>query len=114
MQVGLQAAGFMFGLEAQRMALPARHPLVDIGAEGERARRPRPFGFHLDRRERRIVDRDADLLDRRDQEILVALALEHRGEQLHQRRPSDRRLHVEPGAVGRDAHVEIAAERRIP
>ena len=70
--------------------------------------------LELDRQERRVVDHDAAFLDRRDQEVLVPFPLEHRGEQLDQRRPADRRLQVEPGAVGGDAHVEIAAEWRIP
>jgi hypothetical protein len=39
--------------------------------------------------------------------------LEHRSEQLDQRRPADRRFHVESSAVAGDAHVEVAAERRI-
>src|SRR5262249_430175 len=45
---------------------------------------------------------------------IVALALEHRGEQLDQRRPADRRLEVEPGPVGGNPHVEITTEGRIP
>jgi hypothetical protein len=34
--------------------------------------------------------------------------------QLDQRQPPDRRLEVVPSPVGGDAHVEIAAKRRVP
>src|SRR6266545_98713 len=70
--------------------------------------------LELDGKEWRVFDGDPAFLDRGDEEILVAFALEDRGEELHQRRPSDRSLEIEPGAVRRDAHVEIAAKRRIP
>ena len=113
-KIRLQPAGAGFGLEAQRMVRPARDPIVDIGAEVEHPAGRLFLDIKLDREERRILDLDAALLNGRDQEILFALALEHRGEQLDQRRPADRRLEIEPGAVGGDAHVEIAAKRRIP
>src|SRR6516162_359328 len=57
---------------------------------------------------------DAALLDGRNQEITVALAFQHRCEQLYQCRPADRRFEIEPCTVAGDAHVEIAAKRRIP
>src|SRR4029077_3129337 len=114
MQVGLQGPGLLLRLEAQRVGRPGRDPVVRIGAKRQHARRPRAFLLHLDRGERRVVDRDADLLDRGDEKILLAFALEHRRKQLGQRVPPDRRFQVEPGAVGGDAHVEVAAERRIP
>src|SRR6185437_7018158 len=52
--------------------------------------------------------------DRGDEEIVFPLLLEHGGEQPDQRHPPDRRLLVEPGAVGGDPHVDIATKRRIP
>ena len=114
-QIRFETAGAGFRLEAQRVRRSACHPVVDIGAEVEHpARRLILRHCKLDGQERRVVDLDAALLHRRDQKVFVALALEHRGEQLHQRRPADRRLQVEPGAVGGDAHVEIAAKRRVP
>jgi hypothetical protein len=113
-KVGLEPAGFRLRLEAQRMVGPAGDPVVDIGAEVKLPAMPARLDLELDRQERRVVDHDPAFLDRRDQEVLVAFPLEHRGEQLDQRQPSDRRLQVEPGAVGGDAHVEIAAEGRIP
>jgi len=114
MQIGLEPTGLVLRLEAQCVILPAGHPVVHIGAKRERARSPLAFLLHLDRGERRIVDRDADLLDRRDEKVSPGFALEHRGEQLDQRGTPDRRLEIEPGAVGGDAHVEVAAERRVP
>src|SRR5580692_312953 len=96
------------------MVRPALNPIVDIGAKVQHAAFGAILDIELDGKERRVVDGDAALLHRRYEEVAVALALEHRGEQFYQRRPADRRLHVEPGAVGGDAHIEIAAERRVP
>src|SRR5262249_59184888 len=85
-----------------------------IGAEAERLARVAALDRELDRQERRVVDGDAAFFHWRDQEISVPFPLEHRSEQLNQSRPPDRRLEVEPGAVRGDAHVEVAAERRVP
>ena len=70
--------------------------------------------LHLHGEERRVVDANADLFDRGHEKVLAVFALEDGREQPHQRRPADRRAHVEPCSVGGDSHVEIAAERRIP
>src|SRR5262245_14396826 len=96
------------------MILAAGDPVVDVGAEVEDVARRPIRNLEFDREERRVVHRDAALLDRRDQKIPVAFTLEYGSKQLDQRGPADWRLHVEPGAVGRDPHVEIAAKRRIP
>ena len=113
-QIGLEPAGAGFRLEAQRVLRARGDPVVDIGAEIENRPARILLDLQLDGEERRVFDDDADLLHRGDQEILVALALEHRGEQLDQSRPPNRRLLIEPGAVGGDPHVDIAAKRRIP
>src|ERR1035437_4982390 len=72
------------------------------------------LNLKLDGEEWDFYDDYPDLFDRGDQEIFVALALEHRGEQLDHGGASDRGLLVEPGTVGGDPHVDIAAKRRIP
>src|SRR6202011_5247593 len=69
---------------------------------------------HLDRKERRVVDTDADLLNRGHEKVLAVLALEDGRKQPHQRRPPDWSSHVEPRTIAGDSHVEIAAEWRIP
>jgi hypothetical protein len=114
MQVGLEPTGVRLGLEAQGVALAARNPVIHICPEAENTAAALPFGLHLHGGERRVVHRDADLLHRGLEEVLLPLAPQHRGEQLHQRGPPDRRLEIEPGPIRRDAHVEIAAEWRIP
>src|SRR5262249_30917226 len=96
------------------MVRPAGDPVVHIGAEVQRSPRLALLHVQLDRKERRIVDGDAAFLYRRDEEMLVALALENGGEELHQRRTADGCFLIEPGAVGGDAHVDIAAIGRIP
>ena len=70
--------------------------------------------LELDGEEWCILDKDPAFFHRGDEIILVPFPLEDRGEQFHQRQPADRRFQVIPGAVGGDAHVEVAAERRIP
>src|SRR5580698_3993619 len=96
------------------MLRAARHPIVDIGAEMQHASVYAIFDLELDREERRIVDSDAALLDRRNQEVTVAFALEDRCEQFYQCRPADRGFEIKPRPVGGDAHIEIATKWRIP
>ena len=100
--------------EPKAMVGVARHPIVDIGAEAQQRSALVRVLDHFDSQKRRIVDLDADLLDRRHQEVFVALALQNGREQPHQGGTTDRRAEIEPGSVRSDAHVEIAAERRIP
>src|SRR5262249_58934299 len=101
-EIGFEAAGLCLALEAERMIAPARHPVVDIGAEIQHPALSSLLRPELDREERRILHDDPAFLDRRDQEIFVPFPLENRGEQLYQRRPPDRSLEIEPGAVRRD------------
>ena len=68
----------------------------------------------LNGHERHIVNDDAAFLHRSDEKVLISLSFEDGSEQLDQGRTSDRGLEIEPSAVRRDAHIEIAAERRIP
>src|ERR1700733_12502366 len=96
------------------MLRSARHPIVDIGAEMQHASVRAIFGVELYREERRIVDRDAALLDWRNQEVIVALALKDRCEQFYQCRPADRGFEIKPRPVSGDTHIEIAAKWRIP
>ena len=113
-EIGLEPAGLSLALEPQRVIAVARHPVVDVGAEMQHPAVIGLLGPELDREERRVVDDDPAFLDRRDQEVFVPFPLEDRGEELHQRRPPDRSLEIEPGAVRSDAHIEVAAKRRIP
>ncbi len=94
---------------------PASDDIADIGAEGQHLLAFTLRHAHLDGDEGRVDDADADFFHR-SYEIglpVVVLAQNSR-KQPHQRRPADRRAHVEPGAVGADFHVDIAAEGRIP
>ena len=70
--------------------------------------------LEIHRHEGRIVHRDADLFDRRDEEILVAFLLQDRREQPHQFEPPDRGAEVEPRSIARNPYVEIPAIWRIP
>jgi hypothetical protein len=96
------------------MLRPHRDDVVDIGAEGDAAFLALAFDRHLDRQEGRVLDLDADPLDRGDQDVAVRVLAQHRGEELHQRRPSDRRVVVEPGSVACDSQRDLAAIGRVP
>ena len=73
------------------------------------------LALQLDRDERRVLDLDVELLDRRDQhEAAVRLAPQDGREQPHHRRPADRAALVIPGAVARDPHLAVAAMARVP
>jgi hypothetical protein len=91
-----------------------RDEVVDVRAERELPPGTRALDRHLDGEERRVLDRDADALDRRHEHESLRILAQHRGEELYERRPADRRAVVEPGAVGGDAHVDLAAIGRLP
>src|SRR5262245_18464391 len=114
MEIRLEAASRVLRLEAQRMAGAAGDPIINIGTKRQYLPALIVADLKLDGQEGRVGDDDPAFLDRRDQKILVALALEHRGKQLPEPVTADPSLQVEPCPVARDSHVEIAAERRIP
>ena len=113
LHVGLEALRGA-ALEPKGCSASAAHHVFDIGAEGQNRLAVPRLRPHLDRQERRVVDPDPDLLDRRHQNVTVAFLAHNRGEQLDQRRPADRRATIKPCSIGSDAHVDIAAVRRIP
>src|SRR5579862_7078666 len=108
MQIWLQASSAGFGIEAQFVRRSASDPLVDIGPKVEDLSGIPVRHFELDGDKWRVVNLDAAFLHRRDQEVIVAFALEYGSEQLDERGPADRRLEIVPGAVGCDAHIQIA------
>ncbi|MCY1184760.1 hypothetical protein D9M73_254800 [compost metagenome] len=75
---------------------------------------PLPFNLQGHGNERRVIDLDADLLDRSDQKVVITIATDNRREQLDHRLTPDWRPQVVPGAIASDAHVDIAAECRVP
>ncbi|MNC53204.1 hypothetical protein D3C75_1025950 [compost metagenome] len=88
--------------------------LIDIGGKAQDLSLTLTFHVHGNRHERRIVDLDADFLDRGDEEIIIAVAADDGGEQLDHRLAPDRRAQVVPGTVTGDTHVDIATEVRVP
>src|SRR5262245_961996 len=96
------------------MARLARHPVVDIGAEAQQPAARVVLYPHFYGHEGRIIDPDADFLDRRDQKMLAVLTLKDSGEQPHQRRAANWRSQIEPRTITGDSHVEVAAKRRVP
>jgi len=102
------------GDNAQRVLFTSLDLVLDIGDKAQALRLTLATDFQPDRNERRIFDLDTDLLYRCHQEVVVAVAANHRGKQTHHCRPPDRRTLIVPGPVARDAHVQIATERRVP
>src|SRR5260370_35086978 len=66
------------------------------------------------RHKRRIFYQDAAFFYRSDEEIFFALTLEYGSEQFDQGGSADRSSLVEPGTVGRNPHVNLAAINGIP
>ena len=110
LDIGRRLARFGIADHPDRMLRTRHRQLAQIGGEAQPLLVPRD----IDRDEGRVVDGDADLFDRGDEVMPVALALEDRGKKLDHPLATDRRALVEPRAVARDPHVEITAERRIP
>src|SRR6266566_5794747 len=114
MDIGLKSAGRRLRLEPQRMAGPTRDPIVHIGAEAKLPPCLAIFDLQLNGRKRRIFYHDAAFFYRSDKEISFTLPLEYRSEQFDQGGSADRSSLVEPGTVGRNPHVDLAAGGRIP
>ncbi len=96
------------------MAGATHDPIVHIGAE---AKLPPPqvlLDLQLNRHKRRIFYQDAAFFYRSDEEIFFALTLEYGSEQFDQGGSADRSSLVEPGTVGRNPHVNLAAISGIP
>ena len=73
--------------EAQRWSGPGGDEIAGVEPEGEPRVAALALGLHLDRDERRVLDRDVELLDRGDQHVAaVGLAAQDGGEQPHHRR----------------------------
>src|SRR5215471_4364055 len=96
------------------MPRSASDPLIDIGPKVEHLPGIPVGHFQLNGDKWRVLDMDAAFLRGRDQEVVVAFALEYGSEQLDERRPADRRLEIVPGAVRRDPHIKVTAEGRVP
>ncbi len=79
------------------------------------ALRALPLRNDLHGEERRVLDLDADPLNRRHKDVTaVRVAPQDGGKEPHQRLAPDRAAAIVPGPVGGDAHVDFAAIRRIP
>jgi len=109
---GLSALGVAD--DAQRVLGAGACLITHIGHEGQALVLALPLGPEIDGDKGRIIDGDADLLDRGDQKILAPLALEDGREQPYQCRAAYGRALIEPCAVARDPHVQITAKGRVP
>ena len=70
---------------------------------------------HIDRDEGGVIDRDGLLVLWGDQPVpAVGVAGQQAGEGAHHRRAADRGAHVEPAAIGGDAHLAVEDLRWRP
>ena len=99
---------------AQRVGRPGFDLVLDIAGEVQHLLLTLTFHIQRHSHERRIVDADAHLLYRGNQEVVIAIAADDGGKQPHHRLATDRRTQVIPGAITGDAHVDVTAEVRVP
>jgi len=102
-------------VEAQRLEQRTRFDL-DLDIAGKAQHLLLALALHVQRysHERGIVNANANLLDRSNQEIVIAIAANDGRKQPHHRFAPDRRAQVVPGAIAGNAHVDVAAEVRVP
>ncbi len=73
-----------------------------------------PFRLEILRDEWCVIDLDAHLFHWCYKHISFTILAQDRREQLHQFKTANGRSEVVPGAVARDAHIEVAAIGRVP
>src|SRR5580698_10958619 len=74
-QVRLQSSSAGLRFKTQRVLRATGHPIVNVGAEVQRPSVCTVFDVEFYREERSIIDSDAALLDRCNEEVAVAFAL---------------------------------------
>src|SRR5690606_5062794 len=83
--------------------------------EDELAMLPLAFALHLDGAERRVLDRDRQLLGRGDEDVAaVGLAAQDRREKPDHRGPADPPAFMIPAAVGAYLHRAVARAFGMP
>ncbi len=112
--IGRRFACFGIPNHANRMFCSGLRKIADIRLECQGLRLALPLDGEVHRHERRVIDGNPDLFDRRDKKIIVAVPAQNGREQTHQFLPANRCAKVKPRPVPRDAHVQIAAKRRVP
>src|SRR3546814_4469900 len=97
------------------MVRSRHYQIIGIETEDERAMFPLAFALHLDRAERRVLDRDRQLLARGDEDMAaVGLAAQDRREESDHRAAADPSAFMVPAAVGTDFHRAVAGAFGVP
>src|SRR3546814_14628369 len=93
------------------MVRSRHYQIIGIETEDERAMFPLAFALHLDRAERRVLDRDRQLLARGDEDMAaVGLAAQDRREESDHRAAADSSAFMLPAAVARESDVQGKGE----
>ena len=105
-----------FGIshETQRRCGARRHAVANIGLKRQTLAPIFARDIEIHCHERRVVNRDPNLLDRSNQKVLIPILAQNRRKQTYQPGATDRCALIEPCAVARDPHVQIAAEGWVP
>ncbi len=114
MQIGLRCSCLRVDLNPERMLIVKRDALAYVRFKYQDARAFITLAVDVNGDKWHILNNNSDLFDRRDQKISIALPLQNRGKQPHERWPPNRRALVKPGTIAPDAHVDLAAIGRIP
>ena len=111
LNIGRRFIGFRINLHPNRVIRSSGHNIVKICAKSERLLVSGAGRLHLYRSKGSILDLNAAFFHRCfEPEIARFVAFQDRGEQLDHGLAVDRRSLVMPGAVARDAHIDVAAE----
>ena len=88
--------------------------IIHMGQEPHDLFAPGSLDLEIDRDKRRVINRDSDLLDGRDEKVRISILPQNRRKQFDKPFAADRGAEIEPGPVPRNPHVQITAIRWIP
>ena len=114
MDIGRRFARCRLAVNPYRIVRPGHGLILGLGVKPQHLRLTLPFRIKINRQHGRVIDDDTDLFDGGDKVVFAVFDLQNRREQLDQRRTANRGAFVKPCAIAGDAHVDVAAERRVP
>jgi hypothetical protein len=114
MDIGRRFAGVRIDFNADRIVRTGDRFVADIRGESKLLHLSVTANVQEHGDKGCIVDADAHLFARRDEMKAVRILAQDRGKQAHEFAPGKRRALMVPGAVARNANVDVAAMGRVP
>lgn len=105
---------FRITRHANRVFRSGRDSVIHVSQEGQRLVAACTSRLKVDGHKGCIIYGNARLFHRRDQKVVISVLANNGGKQFHQFLSPDRRTKVEPRSIPCDAHIKVAAKRRIP